>query len=59
MTDHPVTEQVTHAVDCPGPRVRRRNAIHYAQVDCTACGAQTRVPIRRDWQDEADPEVDR
>lgn len=53
MTDPTLTEQLVHAPDCTGPKITRKDAIGYASVRCTACGAHARVPLRREWM-EAD-----
>lgn len=56
MTDNrpPIPlEQLVHAPDCDGPKITRRDAIGYAKVTCTTCGAHARVPLRRDWMEAA------
>lgn len=46
-------EQLVHTTDCAGPTITRRDAIGYASVTCTTCGAHARVPLRRDWMEAA------
>lgn len=54
MTDRPIlTGQLVHTPECTRPKITRRDAIGYASVSCSACGAHARVPLRREWM-EAD-----